>query len=157
LLLQSHRGEHLRKLQGDVRRARNVTSALMTDVLATMGERGSASSRFAAARRVHALVAAEAWTDAALALLDLELPQWTLRRLAYEDGEWRCCLGKQWPLPEWLDDTVEAGHPVLPLAILDALIEARAVAPTSASDAPRSVPSVRLPRDVAYLCCDNFR
>jgi hypothetical protein len=128
----------------------------MADVLATMDERGSASPRLAPAKRIHALVEAGAWTDAALALLDLELPRWTLRRLVYEDGEWRCCLGRQWPLPEWLDDTVEAGHPVLPLAILDALIEARAAAPTSASDARRSVPSIRLPRDVAYLCCDNF-
>ena len=157
MLAQSHQGDHLRKLQRDVRRAQSVTSALMADVLATMDERGSASSRLAPARRIHALVEAGAWTDAALALLDLELPQWTLRRLVYEDGEWRCCLGKQWPLPEWLDDIVESGHPVLPLAILDALIEARALVQASAADAPRSVPSVRLPRDVAYLCCDNFR
>jgi hypothetical protein len=157
MLAQSHQGDHLRKLQRDVRRAQNVTSALMADVLATMDERGSASPRLASAKRLHALVEAGAWTDAALALLDLELPRWTLRRLVYEDGEWRCCLGRQWPLPEWLDDTVEAGHPVLPLAILDALIEARAAAPTSASDARRSAASVRLPRDAAYLCCDNFR
>jgi hypothetical protein len=157
MLAQSHQGDHLRKLQRDVRRAQNVTSALMADVLATMDERGSASPRLASAKRLHALVEAGAWTDAALALLDLELPRWTLRRLVYEDGEWRCCLGRQWPLPEWLDDTVEAGHPVLPLAILDALIEARAAAPTSASDARRSAASVRLPCDAAYLCCDNFR
>jgi hypothetical protein len=156
MLAQSHQGDHLRKLHRDVRRAHNVTSALMADVLATMDERGSASPRLAPARRLHALVEAGAWTDAALALLDLKLPRWTLRRLVYEDGEWRCYLGKQWPLPEWLDDTVEAGHPVLPLAILDALIEARALVQASASDAPRSVPSIRLPRDVAYLCCDNF-
>jgi hypothetical protein len=77
-------------------------------------------------------------------------------RLAYEDGEWRCCLGKQWPLPAWLDDIVDAGHPVLPLAILAAMIEARAVVQTSAAAAPRSVPAVGVPQDAAYLCCDNF-
>jgi|HubBroStandDraft_6_1064221.scaffolds.fasta_scaffold1014421_2 hypothetical protein len=71
-----------------------------------------------------------------LAVLDLELPQWKLRRIAYDDGEWRCCLGQQWPLPKWLDDTVDVGHLVLPLAILNAMIEARAVAQTSAAVAP---------------------
>jgi hypothetical protein len=69
-------------------------------------------------------------------VLDLELPQWKLRRIAYDDGEWRCCLGQQWPLPKWLDDTVDIGHLVLPLAILNAMIEARAVAQTSAAVAP---------------------
>src|ERR1700730_18566092 len=91
-----------------------------------------------------------------LALLDLELPQWKLRRIAYDDGEWRCCLGKQWPLPEWLDENVDSGPPRRPLAILDAMIEARAVAQTSVAASPRSFPPVRLPRDAAYLCCDNF-
>ncbi len=91
-----------------------------------------------------------------MALLDLELPQWKLRRLAYDDGEWRCCIGKQWPLPEWLDDTVEVGHLILPLAILDALLEARAVALMSAVATSRSVPPVPLPQDAEYVCCDNF-
>jgi hypothetical protein len=31
------------------------------------------------ATRVRQLIAAEAWTDAALALIELELPQWKLR------------------------------------------------------------------------------
>jgi hypothetical protein len=156
MLLQPHQSDRLRKLQGDVQRAQKVTPALMADVLAVVGERYSVSPSLASARQIWALLQAEAWTDAALALLDLELPQWKLRRIAYDDGEWRCCLGKQWPLPEWLDDTVDVGHPVLPLAILDAMIEARAVAQTSVAAAPRSVPPVRLPRDAAYLCCDNF-
>jgi hypothetical protein len=156
MLLQSRQGGELRELQEDVRRAPDVTRALMADVLAAIGERCSTSPSVAPAKRIRVLLEAEAWTDAALALLDLELPQWKLRRLAYEDGEWRCCLGKQWPLPEWLDDVVDAGHPVLPLAILDAMIEARTVAQTSAAAAPRSAPSVGLPRDATYLCCDNF-
>jgi hypothetical protein len=150
-----NQGEHLRKLQADVRRAQNVTRALMADVLATMGERYSTSPA-RAQERIRVLLDAGAWIDAALALLDLELPQWKLRRLAYEDGEWRCCLGKQWPLPEWLDDIVDAAHPVLPLAILAAMIEARALVQTSAAAAFRSVPSVGLLQDAAYLCCDNF-
>jgi hypothetical protein len=157
MLIQPGDGNHLRKLQGEVRRAQNVTRPLMADVLATIGARHCTAPSAAPARRVQALLDAEAWTDAALALLDLALPQWKLRRLAYEDGEWRCCLGSQWPLPEWLDDIVEVGHPVLPLAILDALIEALAVTRTSPRAARNVVPSVPLaPCDTSYLCCDNF-
>jgi hypothetical protein len=156
MLLQPHQSDRLRKLQGDVQRAQKVTRALMADVLAVVGERYSVSPSLGSARQIRTLLEAEAWTDAALALLDLELPQWKLRRVAYDDGEWRCCLGKQWPLPEWLDDTVDVGHRVLPLAILDAMIEARAVAQTFAAAAPRSVPPVRLLSDAAHVCCDNF-
>src|SRR5215468_6419937 len=70
------------------------------------------------------LMAAQAWTDAALVLVESELPQWTLRQLTYDDGQWHCTLGRHRGLPEWLDDTVEASHDVLPLAILGALTEA---------------------------------
>jgi hypothetical protein len=157
MLLQPDHGNHLRKLQGDVRRAQNVTPSLMADVLAIIGACYSESPSAASARRIEALLEVGAWTDGALALLDLALPQWMLRRLAYEDGEWRCCLGRQWPLPEWLDDIVDVGHPVLALAILDALIEALAVARASPQAARNAVPSVPLaPCDAGYLCCDNF-
>src|SRR5262249_969703 len=63
--------------------------------------------------------------DAALALLELELPQWKLRRLIYEDGEWHCSLSKHIELPVELDDAAEANHDSLPLSILSALVEAR--------------------------------
>ena len=42
--------------------------------------------------RIRRLVDDKAWTEAALALLELELPAWKLRRLAFEDGEWFCSL-----------------------------------------------------------------
>jgi len=64
-----------------------------------------------------------AWTDAALAMVELARSR-AVRRLSRDDGEWRCAIGSQWPVPEWLDDVVEFSHPVLPLAILGALIEA---------------------------------
>jgi len=40
------------------------------------------------AARIDQLIEARAWNDAALALVELELPAWKLRRLVYEDGEW---------------------------------------------------------------------
>jgi hypothetical protein len=36
-----------------------------------------------------------AWTEAAFALIALELPLWRVRRLVYEDGEWLCSLSHQ--------------------------------------------------------------
>src|SRR5215470_18838787 len=74
--------------------------------------------------RVRRLLAAQAWTDAALALVEIEAPEWTLRQLTYDDGQWHCTLGRHRGLPEWLEDNVEASHDVLPLAILGALTEA---------------------------------
>ena len=60
------------------------------------------------ASRIGRLIEAGAWSDAALTLLELELPAWKLRRLVYEDGEWFCSLSKQPNLPVAIDDTREA-------------------------------------------------
>ena len=96
-----------------------------------------------------------AWTDAALALIDLELPQWQVRRIAYDDGEWYCALSRERELPDWLDRSIEARHADLALAILSAFVDARRL---SAPLKRTSVPPV--PRHVNPLCqpvcCDNF-
>ena len=86
-----------------------------------------------------------AWTDAALALIDLELPQWQVRRIAYDEGEWYCALSRQRELPEWLDQSIEARHADLALAMLSAFVEARrASAPSSRTSVP-AVPAGREP------------
>ena len=56
------------------------------------------------AARIDQLIEARAWNDAALALVELELPAWKLRRLVYEDGEWHCSLSRQPNLPVALED-----------------------------------------------------
>jgi len=65
-----------------------------------------------------------AWCDVALALIKIELPAWSIRRLVHEDGEWFCSLTNEPNLPLTLDDTADFSHPVLPVAILGAFIEA---------------------------------
>ena len=105
--------------------------------------------------RLERLVRSEAWIDVALALIDLELPRWQIRRIAYDEGEWHCALSRERELPEWLDQSIESRHADLPLAILSAFVEARRVhAPSSRT----SVPAV--PRDAHAFyepnCCDNF-
>ena len=148
MFLKPSRNDRLDELQEHVRRSRTVTPELLTEVIA------KACIRFAACgsadkARVHRLVEHCAWTDAALALLELDLPHWELRRLLYDDGEWHCFLSRRPAFPLELDDGTEATHEVLALAILVAFIQARSVIASTA------VPQVRAaPRDT--LCCDNF-
>src|SRR5262249_31051098 len=108
------------------------------------------------ANRIRDLVAAQAWTDSALALVALDRSR-VLRHVIHEGGEWRCVLGSAWPVPAWLDDTFEFSHAELPLAILGALVGAlrHKFAPSGAAT---SVPRASAePGDVTgYVDCDNF-
>jgi hypothetical protein len=125
-----------------------MTADLMSEVV------GTASRRLPP--RIERLIESGAWTDAALALLELELPQWQLRRLAYDEGEWHCALSRQRELPEWLDDrSVESHHADLSLAILSAFVDARAA---SARPSLTIVPAAPRAANPLYepVCCDNF-
>jgi hypothetical protein len=130
-----------------------VTPDLLTHLITTACVRVGGlekAKRDALAR----LIECGAWTEAALALIDVELPGWKLRRLVYEDGAWLCSLSKQVNLPMWLDDTADARHDVLPLAILGALLEAksRVIAPKAN---PSAVPRVQ-PMSGIPISCENF-
>src|SRR5262249_31131950 len=146
--------EPLRALQEQLRRARTITSELMTDVIARACPRVQAQQRSAKAR-VICLIESGAFADATLALLELELPQRKLRRLIREDGEWHCSLSKHIWLPAELDDMAEARHESLPLAILSAFVEARRLNLTAAQSRPQSTPLVGRTQGYA-ICCDNF-
>jgi uncharacterized membrane protein YhiD involved in acid resistance len=89
------------------------------------------------------------------ALRWLELPAWKLRRLVYEDGECLCSLSKQPNLSGALDDTADASHEVLPLAILSAFVEARRRTSAMRETSLQTVPQVRRTSGYA-ICCDNF-
>ena len=104
--------------------------------------------------RIERLIAEEAWTEVALALIDLELPQWRLRRLAYDGGEWHCALSRRREVPDWLDQAVEASHLDLPGALLEAFLEAqRIVEPLGRPSVPAAPCESAC---CAPLCCDNF-
>jgi hypothetical protein len=125
-----------------------VTADLLSEVI------GKPSRRFPA--RIERLIESGAWTDAVLALLELELPQWQLRRLAYDEGEWHCALSRQRELPDWLDDrSVESHHADLSLAILSAFADARRKSVRSNS---ASVPAAPRAANPLYepLNCENF-
>lgn len=101
------------------------------------------------------LIEAGAWCDVALAIIDIELPAWSVRRLVREDGEWFCSLTRQPNLPVALDDTADASHRALPLAILGAFLEARRKIAAVRDPATTVVPQVR-PAPGNAICCDNF-
>jgi hypothetical protein len=149
----SNQNEQIGRLEGELGRAQGVTPTLMAGMLALAEARRSAAGSRDQADRIRHLIRAEAWTDGALALLEFGLPQWRLRCITCEDSEWFCSLGKRLPLPTWLDDVVTVSHPVLPLAILTAFVEACAVTSCS-TEAARTVPSVQ--PSAHAVCCDNF-
>jgi hypothetical protein len=100
------------------------------------------------------LIEASAWTDAAFVLIHLELPNWRVRRVVRENGEWLCSLSPQPNLLVALDEMAEAKHEVFALAILRAFVEARRRS-TVAPHAISTVPQVR-PATEQLICCDNF-
>ena len=130
-----------------------ATAAAITDIL-----RGStcSSALLAAgggAARIDQFNRSGARIDAALALIALELPQWQLRRIAYDGGEWHCALSRTPELADWLDQSAEGRHADLALALLDAAAEAQRIAASSPrpSSLPRFSDTACIP-----LCCDNF-
>jgi hypothetical protein len=142
----------LNGLEASLRGVEAITPELMSDATHACA-RFAAVSRTAQAK-VTRLIESSAWTDAALALLELELPHWKVRRLVQEDGEWLCTLSKQPQLPLGLDEVIEATHESLPLAILIALLQARRTASASPEDFT-VVPRVR--QSTGYATnCDSF-
>jgi hypothetical protein len=152
-LLSEH--QDFGELNDRLREAHAVTGDLMSQVIAEMCRRFPSVGQSEKTARIEQLIQSGAWTDAALALIDLEMPQWQVRRIAYDEGEWYCALSRERELPDWLDRSIEARHADLPLAILSTFVEVQRIAtPRSRT----SVPTVR--RDVNPLyepvCCDNF-
>jgi hypothetical protein len=98
-------------------------------------------------------IEAGAWTDA-ITLIGFELPNWSVRRLFCEDGEWLCSLSRQPNLPIFLDEPAEASHAVLALAVLRAFIVAHCRS-AATQRVTASVPQV-LPQPSFVFCCDNF-
>jgi len=142
-------------LSGQLHDAPFSTAALLREVMGTSSRRSPRPGQAGTVARIERLIQAKAWTEAAFALIELGLPQWTLRRIAYDGGEWHCALSRRRELPDWLDQSSEASHPDLALAILSALVATKDV--TDSPNGP-SVPSAprKLKPDYVPVFCDNF-
>jgi hypothetical protein len=141
-------GDHLRNAQG-------MTRPLMLEIIDKTCRRFPSLGQSERTARLMRLIDAEAWADAALALMELELPLWHVRRVAYDEGEWHCALSRERELPDWLDEAVEGCHSDLAIALLSAFVEVRALAMEVSRP---SVPTVRPTPDSLYepVACENF-
>lgn len=147
--------ERLAQLAEMLRSSGAPTSEIIAEVISAACPRlQSLNQSGAAAANLLRLAGSSAWTDLAIALLALELPGWKMRRAIYEDGAWFCSLSKHPEMPVELDDTVDAHHGSLSLAILIAFVEALRANAVSIST-PRLVPRIAATQGLA-ACCDNF-
>jgi|SRR5262245_15060825 len=143
----------LERLARDARLSPTPTRDLFIKVSTLACPRTQSLRTVGKARRLDKLIEAGAWTDAAATLIGLELPGWQLRRVTFDGGEWICSLSRQPNLPVEVDNTVDASHEVLALAILAAFVEALR---RRASESPTAtVPAVK-PTTAQAVCCDNF-
>lgn len=142
-------------LSEHLREASEVDANLMTEVIHTACRRYPSLGQSGKTARVEQLIRSGAWTDAALSLIDLELPFWQVRRLAYDDGEWYCALSRERELPDWLDQPIEVRHADLALAILGAFVEAQRI---SEPESRTSVPAAKAAASDFHepLSIDNY-
>jgi hypothetical protein len=144
----------LDRLDEAVRFAPQPTHGLVSKIIAGACSRIPVLSKAGKAAGIDRLVECGAWADTALTLIALELPDWTLRRLIREEGQWHCALSRHPNLPTDFDDTADATHAVMPLAILLAFLQAR----RRTALAAQSVPAMPLadPAWAGLVCCENF-
>ena len=153
--LHSQRSEQLAALAGQVSAADEATSELFSKIVVATARRLWASGESAKAVQLHDLIETGALTQAALSLIELELPFWKLRRIAFDEGEWHCAMSRQRELPEWLDEAVEARHASLTLAILSAYIVTVGQVEIAREPSRPSVPQARA-EQYEPLACENF-
>jgi hypothetical protein len=152
MLFRPDRPERLAWLAEQVRAAYRASTDLVSAIASEVSH-DDANGSAPMSTNIERLIAAGAWTDAALALIASEAPQWKLRRLAYDDGEWHCVLSPRREFPEWLDDGIETRHENLSLALFLGLVEAAQQQPVRTSTP--TTPRIRIKQRDA-VCCDNF-
>jgi hypothetical protein len=147
-------GSPLDALQHDIYRAKTITPGLVENIVARSCPRFKAQHPGTKAK-VSRLIESGAFVDATVALIELELPGWKLRRLLWNDDIWHCLLSKEPALPIELGEAAVGIHTVLPLAILGAFVEARSFLLAARENRSGFIPQVQL-ADGHALCCDNF-
>jgi len=159
MALVAEREVLLDRLDEELRTALQPTPRLFAKVIGVVCSRLAVLRMSGKAGGIGRLIESGAWTDSALALVELELPLWKIRRVVYESGEWFCSLSRTPNLPIEFDDSIDASHPVLALAILRSLVEARRATGAQRQSAPSEKAQDLTPlaaTSVDTVCCDNF-
>lgn len=137
-----------------LQQASMLTSSLFARVADLLCPRLSALAEWGKATHIRQLIEAGSHIDAALALIEIELPQWRLRHLTHDEGEWHCALSRQRNLPIELDDTAEGAHEDAAAAVLIAFVAALRIVQADGETIRATMP-VRHAMDDP-VCCDNF-
>ncbi|MGE0290088.1 MAG: hypothetical protein AB7I42_28100 [Bradyrhizobium sp.] len=145
------------RLADALRQASGLTPSLMFRVVNDVGTRLWGLARAGRTARLDRLVRAEAWIDAVLALIELDLPMWRPCRLIYDGGEWVCSLSRHPEIPFEFDDTVDARHHTQALAILLSFVEAKRHLEEADNLSAPIVPRVASTSTADSFCCNNFR
>jgi hypothetical protein len=147
--------EHLDRLVDELRLTSVLTPYLISRVVRDACTRVSGMARTGRVAQLDRLVGAEAWIDAVLSLIELELPMWRPCRLIYDGGEWLCSLSRHPDVPFEFGDTADGRHEAPAVAMLLSFIEAKRRLTAGAPACAPSVPQVRLAA-LHPFCCDNF-
>src|SRR5260370_31300910 len=110
-LLSKHRDPA--ELDDRLRDAHAVTSELMAEIIGETCRRFPSVGQSKKSERIERLIQTGAWTDTALALIDLELPRCQARRVAYDEGEWYCALSREPEPTDCPPRSVQSPHPHL--------------------------------------------
>src|ERR1700689_5566944 len=92
------------RLDDELRVAPRLDRSLYTKIIVGACKRIPVHRHSENAARIDRLIEAGARTDAALAVIPLELPDWQLRLIEYDGGEWFCGLSPKPGLPAMFDD-----------------------------------------------------
>jgi hypothetical protein len=115
-------GPKLPAVRRQIDQASAVTPALIRAIMeATCGP--ATEDKTGRTTAIWRLARAEAYVDAALSLIGTVLPDWSVRRICYEDGQWWCAMNPRRPV-YWDADEVDEAHPVLALAVFKAFVTA---------------------------------
>jgi hypothetical protein len=82
----------LDRLEDEVRVAAKPSSGLFSKIIASLCTRIPALDRAGRTGRIRPLLETQAWTEAALTLIQCELPAWQVRRMVHDGAEWICSL-----------------------------------------------------------------
>lgn len=139
----------LDRLDTELRLTPEPAPELFRKIAANVGSRDNVETD----SRLESLLVAEAWTDAALLVVEVFLVGWGVRYLRYDGGEWSCLLSPRTGDFSF-DDPAESAHRFLSVAILRAVLAALCLNDRP----PRALASVPSAADLAiqYVCCDNF-
>lgn len=131
------------------------TGAAVLRIIENGARRMAPIGETARLRQIERLTEADAWAEAALALVELELPDWRVRRLERDGEEWFCTISKHSRMPREFDDAVDGHATLLPLAILDALAEAKRRQPDPQPRKSPSLASSERPETAEIVWCEN--